>query len=163
MCQDQHGSLFDFSIFPQMGQGFWLCKNSTSSCHQLFYAHQLTSWAKIHEVSPVLTHVTLSPFILPFPVAIQLAPRVPTITRVQRFSSQVGLTSSKGGFSHPDPWPHSQILTLSIHPQKSVLEPPLSRPAKTFAFEPKKILNPWSHLSHVSKERETQNVLYSNL
>ena len=50
-ARDHPGSVLDFSIFPQMDQGFWLCKNSTSSCHQLFHTHQLTSWAKIHEVS----------------------------------------------------------------------------------------------------------------
>lgn len=49
------------------------------------------------------------------------------------------------------------------HLQKTILEPPPSKLAKTLTFKPKKILNPWNHLSYPSKERETQNVLCSNL
>lgn len=70
-------------------------------------------------------------------------------------------------------WFHWKVTFLTLasgrtwewhsHLQKTILEPPPSKLAKTLTFKPKKILNPWNHLSYPSKERETQNVLCSNL
>lgn len=132
-----------------------------SPCHQLFNAPP--GW-RLRRFLEALTHITPSPYILPFSVAIQLVPGFhPSSPVPSVFHQKLVWLPSRVAFLTLIHGMTLERLTLCTHLQKTITEPPPSRSAKTFAFEPKKILNPWNHLSHPSKERETQNVLCSNL